>query len=678
VTSDAAAPPPNWWDQDGGERGTDPGVLELWRKVVARSGLCEGLSEEDRRRARHAALELAGKAYRRQRRGKVFGAVRLVIELLAILVAVLGLTAFGWPDALPAALGLGLVAFVSVVFVAQLPAWVRVWRGRGGTGPALGGGDLATTVLLALSAWGLTVSWLICRGSVSAVRHFPFLAVRGAAPDRQALPRWSWGGPRPAGGAGSLSTLVLIGATAAVVHLAALVLAGAFSRYRHGRRVRRDPLVGVVLPMVELLDLLTPPEALAGARDAERANGLFEQANGLFEQAKRNLLRARHPSDYPDRVNCGALAEVLGDLAFSLFKLPGGAAGERDREVLRNQARAQAAEVLRTQVTALFDDAGRVRRRRSLARGKAGMVRAAADSLVSPGARADGIDAHRAAPRPPGWGGLGVVHLGLIAAVGYAALRNGTWATADIRMQDVAGYVVLCGGLAMLVIESVRAVLSVRAIYHRRLVRRWLADRVGRYGDAALEELDLLLATKLPRPGARPKLLPPGRAATIYDLPAEQFLAQVDFVVEHVVPTSPGVPHVAEAFLGPGGRPAGPGAVAGAPALGAGDDGSVPLAVDVTDEQAREQRQVWDQQVRSVWLVTSMNQLQTWLTHGWLRQVRLTSCWLSGWLAFALAGVTGVPGGSLALFVCAATVFGGFSAEGVRRILGMVPGARPQ
>jgi hypothetical protein len=228
--------------------------------------------------------------------------------------------------------------------------------------------------------------------------------------------------------------------------------------------------------------------------------------------------------------------------------------------------------------------------------------------------------------RAPCWW-PGAIPLLLMGSVLGLAFRLGGWRLEGVAFAPLVGFVVTCGVLAMLLVESVGALVPVRAVFHRRRLRSWLVRRMGRLGPVALRQLEDLLAAEVTRPGAQPGSWSgswPGSwsgpfatapVTSIYNLPAEQLLAQVGLVVGQVRVVDRRFAHVVNAFTGLDG-------------------------------------------VTSV-----LRQLQAWLAQGWQRQVRLASGWLSGVVAIVLVRSTDIADGRPAVFVCAALLFGGFAAE---------------
>jgi hypothetical protein len=228
--------------------------------------------------------------------------------------------------------------------------------------------------------------------------------------------------------------------------------------------------------------------------------------------------------------------------------------------------------------------------------------------------------------------------------------------------------------IAQVLIESVTAVLPIRAVYHRRRLRVWLADRLGPLAGAeAMRQLDDLLTVRMTPGRTRRGLFLASPVTSIYNLATEQFLAEVDFRVEYVPVADRRFAHVVDAFTGVHGvhgvhgvqgvqgvqaLPPVQGSWSGLPDPGAAVD---PKQAAVDPEQ--------EERDRSVRLSDALNQLQAWLTDGWQRHLRLTACWLSGGIAVALDRSTELAGDEYALFLCVALVLGGSVAELVRVLM---------
>jgi hypothetical protein len=69
-----------------------------------------------------------------------------------------------------------------------------------------------------------------------------------------------------------------------------------------------------------------------------------------------------------------------------------------------------------------------------------------------------------------------------------------------VSLGRLAGFVVLSGVTAMVLIETVKRLLPVRAAYHRRQVAQWLAERAGTSWMAAVAMGQLVTAMDLAEP----------------------------------------------------------------------------------------------------------------------------------------------------------------------------------
>lgn len=457
------------------------------------------LTQDVRDQAQEVALCLARAAHRRCRRRQYAGVVRLVLECLVVVVAVRGLAGCAWPDAVLVALGVMLADLTLLAAAAALPPWVRTARmvrarRRGGVTAVERGRDLLATSVMVLGVCAVVVGGVVL-------------------------------GPVP----GLAGTLLLIGAGALLLHLSWLFLAEGWAKLRLIRRRRRDVVAGVLVPIVELLDMVTSDRALGSGE-------VRAQAVDLLWRVASNLARASHRSSYPTRGGREDLARQCKWHALDIARPFGAPRAEPIFDRLQ-EVRDFASGLLARQLQAMHDEAGRgcvqAGDAATAAPHPRGVLRTTAEVLIGLGGTQapevpgeSGVLGSRPgrcqARRPRPW--LWAVHLLLVAGVVAEAFRACGWGQPGPRLELVAlaGFVALCGVVAALLIESVTAVLSIRAVYHRRRLRVWLADRLGPLSGAeAMRQLDDLLTARTTPGRTRRGLFLASPVTSIYNLPTE-------------------------------------------------------------------------------------------------------------------------------------------------------------
>jgi hypothetical protein len=274
------------------------------------------LTGEVRDRAREVALSLARATYRRHRLGRYTGAVRLAVEGLAILVAALGLTGRPWPDAVVVTCGVILADLAFLVVAVEIRALVRVGRAPAGRdrGDRERAAPLATTAI-ALAVSAVAAGAVVLGPALGWTGHAPYLDVDLTRLTWEFLPRWMPGRPWPIPARDPAATL-LIGAAALLLHLTGVSLVAGWDRLRSTRRRRRDVVSGVLVPIVELLDLF----ATERTRDSAPVR---RQAADLLLQVASNLTRAARRSSYPPRARREALAQQCRWHALNVIRSSG-------------------------------------------------------------------------------------------------------------------------------------------------------------------------------------------------------------------------------------------------------------------------------------------------------------------------------------------------------------------
>lgn len=243
------------------------------------------------------------------------------------------------------------------------------------------------------------------------------------------------------------------------------------------------------------------------------------------------------------------------------------------------------------------------------------------------------------------------------------------WEMARFDFVSLFFFVAMTGATAMFLIEAAKGLLPARAVYQAIETRAWLDRRsrelgydsthpesmLERYRAVVSKPVDYAFRELEEQFGARMVGKSQGRISTLgkvvplmnspFNLPAEQYVAQVGAVVDNLMIAGRSSDLVKVATFGSGG-PAG-----------------------ATDGDAARQRSV------SAQLVLSLDELQTRLAAGWQYRVRLSAALISGCigtLALALPNSTYIS----TWYALASLVVGGPVAWLMRDLVAVVERAR--
>lgn len=263
----------------------------------------------------------------------------------------------------------------------------------------------------------------------------------------------------------------------------------------------------------------------------------------------------------------------------------------------------------------------------------------------------------------------GLVVVGAVSLLGWHSLT----------IRDAAVRIILAGVGSMILIETAKRLIPLRALYQRRQVEHWVIERttLGKRGrstdpteaELALSEMSWALGGELP--SGTETAGDPGHGADRYkgwrrtaasfggvlSFPPDQLGAQLARAAQFALETQPAFPRWRAVLVG-------------GPQGGAGETSPKSFG----SGRGRDSLEQFDQDLARV--AFSVDEIQMRITVRWAQYLQTTACWLSGAVALGAATLSSQRQDESAWTVLLALVFGGFFAWLLRDISAAIEALR--